>query len=296
MAAVVLFAGAAETVRLTNTFTVSGTATDPTTVSLTVTSPSGVVTTYTFAGGEVTKDSTGVYRRDIACTEAGIWRYVWTGTGTASDVQRGEWTVQAAAPRLYATVDELKSRLGLTDTIDDFELAIVIESSSRAVDQWCDRWFYRAEETRTYVPCNSRYLTVDDLVEVTSVKTDPAGDGTFETTWSTSDYQLLPYNASRRGESWPFDEIQAVGSQTFPAGWFSPGRADRVQIVGVFGWPAVPANVKEATLIIAADSFKAKDAPFGVAGYGEFGPMRVRDNPLATRLLKRYRRDAVLVG
>ena len=38
-----------DTVTLTNTFKVSGTATDPTTISLVVTDPAGTATTYTYA-------------------------------------------------------------------------------------------------------------------------------------------------------------------------------------------------------------------------------------------------------
>ena len=45
---------------------------------------------------------------------------------------------------------------------------------------------------------------------------------------------------------------------------------DRIQVTGVFGWPAVPLAVKQAALIAAADLFRLKDAPFGVAGFGEF--------------------------
>jgi hypothetical protein len=39
-----------------------------------------------------------------------------------------------------------------------------------------------------------------------------------------------------------------------------------------------------------------KDAPFGVAGFGEFGAVRVRNNPRAMALLQPYRRLPVLVG
>jgi hypothetical protein len=62
-----------------------------------------------------------------------------------------------------------------------------------------------------------------------------------------------------------------------------------VQITALWGWSAVPDPVKQATLIIAAEQWKLKDAPFGVAGFGEFGPIRVRDNPMAASLLARYR-------
>ena len=74
MAATVFFAGSAEIATLTNTFAVSGVATDPTTVTLAITDPTGTTTTYTYAAAEITKDSTGVYHKDITCSSAGVWR------------------------------------------------------------------------------------------------------------------------------------------------------------------------------------------------------------------------------
>jgi len=56
----------------------------------------------------------------------------------------------------------------------------------------------------------------------------------------------------------------------------------------VFGWPAVPRNVKTASLIAAAQIFRIKDAPFGVAGFGEFGVVRIQQNPQVMWLLRRY--------
>jgi hypothetical protein len=69
-----------------------------------------------------------------------------------------------------------------------------------------------------------------------------------------------------------------------------------LQVTARWGWSAVPPAVTEATLILAEELAKLKDAPFGVSGWTEFGVMRVRDNPFAARLLNPYRRNAVLVG
>lgn len=66
--------------------------TDPSTVTLLVETPAGVQTTYTYAGGTVTKDSTGVFYRDLALTASGQYIARWTGTGAA--VAGGEATVQ----------------------------------------------------------------------------------------------------------------------------------------------------------------------------------------------------------
>ena len=87
-----------DTVTLTNTFAVSGVATDPTTVSLVVTDPTGTATSYTYAGGTITKSSTGLYTKNITASTVGLWSYTWTGTGTAADVENGSFTVEATAP------------------------------------------------------------------------------------------------------------------------------------------------------------------------------------------------------
>jgi hypothetical protein len=301
VAASVFHEGADEQATLTNTFTVSGVATDPTAISLAVTTPAGTTSTYTYALAEITKTSTGVYTKDIACTEDGVWKYVWTGTGTASDVVAGTWTVFTAdLQRNYCTVEELKSRLGMaaTDTADDFEIRLAVDTASREIDDWCQDQFWRSTATRTFTADCAYLLDLGPypLISVTTLKTDQAGDGTFETTWSASDYQLLPLNVTTLAEPKPYRQIKSVASNTFPYGRELGARDDRVEIVGVYGWPTVPAAVKQACLIHAAELLKLKDAPFGVAGFGDFGPVRVRMNARAQALLSPYRRLPVLVG
>lgn len=89
-----------DTVTLSNTFAVSGTATDPTTVSLTVTDPTGSSTTYTYAGAAITRTATGVYTKNITASAVGAWGVVWTGTGTAADVALSGFEVYTATPPL----------------------------------------------------------------------------------------------------------------------------------------------------------------------------------------------------
>jgi hypothetical protein len=297
MATVFYEHASAELATLTNTFSVSGVATDPTTITLTVTDPAGTATSYTHAGGTITRTSAGVYTKDIPCTMDGIWTYTWIGTGAASDVVAGTWTVFGTElSKLYCSVEELKSRLGITDTQDDFELRLAVDTASRWIDEHCARHFWRASQTRTYIASNWYCLEVDDLVSVTTLKTDPAGDGTFETTWASTDYQLLPLNAASGAEARPYTELKVLASNTFPVGYGGPIRADRVELAAVFGWPAIPAAIKDACLMLAAEGLKMKDAPFGVAGFGEFGAVRVRVNPLVLARLAPYRKYPVLVA
>jgi hypothetical protein len=296
VSATVFYSSSAELATLTNTFKVNGTATDPTTITLTVTTPSGTATSYTYAASEITRTSAGVYTKDVACTEAGTWLYLWVGTGTASDAVAGTWTVfDTALQKRYCSLEETKSRLKIPDTGDDFEIALALDSASRWIDGYCDRRFWRGTDTRTYTPRDCHRVTIDDLVSLTSLATDAGGDGTFEQAWTTADYQLLPVNPNAGPEPRPYTSIRAVGSLTFPLPVWGLRRTDLVQVVGVFGYPEVPADVKQACLILTADYLAIAGAPFGVQGFGEFA-VRIRDNTRVVSLLERYRRHPVLTA
>ena len=39
---------------------------------------------------------------------------------------------------------------------------------------------------------------------------------------------------------------------------------DRIQVTGTWGWPAVPVLVRQASLMLATELFKQKDAPAGM--------------------------------
>lgn len=197
----------------------------------------------------------------------------------------------------YATVAEMKTRLGLTHAEYDTPLGAALDAASRGVEKYCGRQFNSAGSTsaRVYYPTNVCLADVDDLHTTTglAVKTDLGDDGTFETTWASTDYQLEPLNGIVDGESgWPWFHIVAVESKRFPT--FS--KRAPLEVTANWGWAAVPPRVKEATLVTAEALFKLKDAPFGVAGFDNFGAVRVRQNPYVCELLDAYRRHAVLVG
>lgn len=299
MGATVYYESASELATLTNTFSVSGTATDPTAVTLVVTSPTGTATTLNWpTPADLTHSGTGVFSADVACSAAGTWQYVWTGTAPAVDVVAGTWTVSPTTLRqLYCTPEMLKSRRGITDSHDDAEILGACFATSQWIEEeYCERFFYRQTATLTFEADDLYCLKVPDLVSVTTLKTDVDGDGTFETTWSASDYQLLPANATALLLKKPYDQIKALGS-TFPVVRNGRGvRADRVQIVGVWGWPAVPAPVTEAAQILASDYLKLGSMAFGVAGYGEYGAVRARMSSPAMTMLDAFRLNPIKMG
>ena len=205
----------------------------------------------------------------------------------------------------YCTLAQLRSEIGsyeVADTGDDAKLELSIEAASRQIDGFCGRRFWQDSEVkiREYDADSSRVCFVDDISTVTGliVKLDEAGDGTYGTTVTVStDFILQPRNAADEVPARPYSEIWLVDNYGFPCS--SSGRAG-VQVTARFGWPAVPDDVEKACLIQAAQLFKAKDAPFGVAfGVGFEGAgssaLRVwsRLNPLAETLLMPYRKPAI---
>jgi hypothetical protein len=193
----------------------------------------------------------------------------------------------------YITIAELKASLGITDSVDDTALTRALTFASRAVDKHCRRRFTLdgSATARTFKVNDWRCLYVDDFSTLTGliVATDDNGDGTFETTWTiTTDYLAGPFNNLVDGRA--LTKIEAVGGRSFPRG-LRPG----VQITAKWGWPAVPEEVKQATLLIAARLFRRKDSPSGVAGSGEFGVVRVSryEDPDACMLLADFIRPLI---
>lgn len=308
MAGTVLFAGSSETATLTVTFTVTDSAgtstpTDPGAVTVTVTDPLGTSSTYTSGTTPaVQKSSTGSYWLAITTPTPGEWSYTWTGTAPVPDVQHGSFSVQETnLGHLYVTPQMLRSRVGLQpgDTSSDLELHSACYAASRALEAYCQRTFWRTlpSEVRTFEAADVFRLDLgpwNDLVVATQIRTDLDADGVFEVTWPTGDYVLEPVNSQAGPERRPYTSIRAIGAsylptQFYPRYWGRQyGRLDRVEITGVFGWPAVPAAISEAARILAASLFKAKDAPFGIASFGEYGAVRVREDPMVARLAGPY--------
>lgn len=180
----------------------------------------------------------------------------------------------------YVTVPELKTQLGITDAAYDVTLTRVASAASRAVDRWCNRRFFTtaADEARYFTASSANETHLGDTVSITSVASDPAADGTFTTAWASTAWRLAPYNASLDGE--PFYVLEAATrSPLFPL----HGRG--VRVTGKFGWASVPDDAKEAVIMLALRYFRRKDAPFGVAGSGEMGFIRVRPDSDVAELL-----------
>jgi hypothetical protein len=204
----------------------------------------------------------------------------------------------------YAELDELQTRLGGTNNSDDdAAMNSALRVVSRGLEKVCHRQFNKATSATARIygtdsvgtsVLSKSVAIVDDFHTTTglAIATDTSDDGSFGSAWSATDYQLEPLSGIVDGETgWPYWLIRAVGSNSFP---MSLRRAP-LQVTAQWGWAAVPAAVKEACLVVAEETFKLKDAPFGVANLGEWGVARVKANPMAMAMIHPYRRDATLV-
>lgn len=199
----------------------------------------------------------------------------------------------------YVTADELRAYIGSDTTNFQTVAETVVTVASRAVEQMCDRYFYQdgTVTARYYPVSNPWYLCVDDISTSTGllVAADDAYAGTYTTAWTvTTDFTLAPVNPSKTGTTWPYNEILSTTTKAFPPS--IPGRMNTVRVSAKWGWAAVPADVKQATLMHAAWLFKQKDAADGFVGLDGWGPTRSKPNAAVQDLLGPYMKSKISVA
>lgn len=203
----------------------------------------------------------------------------------------------------YVSLPEFKSYLVGTAnanlTSQDGALEDALMTASREIDAYCARQFNKASDatSRVYEPDGHDYAEVDDFYTTTDlvVKIDSAGDGSFATTLTSGQYELSPANGVVDGiNGWPYYRIRLLNGLRFPCNY--GGRSRTLQVTAKWGWTDVPQPVRAACKIMAAETWKLKDAPFGVLGLDEFGIVRVRQNKLAVSKLAPYSKTRLLIG
>lgn len=190
----------------------------------------------------------------------------------------------------YCTVDQVRAELsddGQRLPLDLLEKAV--SSASRAVDRWTGRRFWQdaAPVTRTFRPTDPYRVDVADISTTTGLLVATGTDGTFGSAWTLdADFELEPENADADGGAFAWWELVAVGGLSFPC-----ARRRTVQVTARWGWSAVPDQVMAATILRAVSIFKRKEAPYGVADFGEFGPVRItRKDPDVIDLLMPFQK------
>lgn len=180
----------------------------------------------------------------------------------------------------YLTAQEAATYIGRQFPDGSGILDDAITAVSRMIDRHCGRHFYTVTATRYFDTDCADELELgpyNDLVSVTTLKSDADGDGVYETTHTSDTYQLCPVGATSRAPyAEPYTEIELLSSATLFPLYSATGREKPIQIVGSWGWPtAVPVEVKQAARILIAEMAALQHAPLGLAGSPEFGLSRV---------------------
>jgi hypothetical protein len=265
------------------------------TVSVAVSRPDGT----TITAPAITTPSTGHYQAATFVPDVvGLWTFTWTVSGTVTDVTHGSFTVAAPADTVplggpYATLPQLKAQMGIPDsnTTQDATLSRRLISASSDINAWTHRQFGRAEvaTARQFRGGPSGvdthdFWTLDDLA-VSSLSGGAA--------WDVSGLSVLPLDGIvNQVPGWPYNRIETA-YVSHPLYQASQWAGYNVQVTAKWGWPAVPANVVTSCLMLAVADDKAKDAPFGVAGFGDYA-VRIRANPMVEEKLRDYVIDSGL--
>ena len=201
----------------------------------------------------------------------------------------------------YCTQNELKGFVGIptSDSGDDDLLDDAVNAASRQIDAFCGRIFYAqgAATARKFFTNDPYRLRVDDISSETGlvVKLDDDDDGTYEVTVASSEFQLLPINGVVGGiliSPFYIIELFSGGSQECSMD-FSSNRP-RAEVTAKWGFPSVPEQIRQATLMLASELFAMRNAPLGVAGVGDFGVVNIQQNREITRMIAPFRKGTVL--
>lgn len=186
----------------------------------------------------------------------------------------------------YATRATLKTHLNIPsdDTTRDELLDNALSAASRGIDRETGRRFYLDPAPvartfrlagRTVWDCDGEHLIVNDIGSVAGLVVETGSGGSFS---PVTNYETVPDNALLDG--------RPVTALLRPNSVWGYGTS-RVRVTARWGWPAVPNEVVQATLIQAARLYRRKDSPEGVTGSAEWGVVRLsRTDPDVYALIK----------
>lgn len=170
----------------------------------------------------------------------------------------------------YCTLQELKDWKRLTSNTDDATLEAIITAVSRSIDSVTGHNFYtQASATaRVYAASQTDLLEVHDFYETASlvIKSDEDANGSYETTWASTDYQLEPLNGIALGRAVWRIRARAYGNRRFLV-----SSDALVQVTAKWGWVSVPQPVKQACLILANRMANRRDSPLGMIQSPDLG-------------------------
>ena len=191
----------------------------------------------------------------------------------------------------YCTPAQLKSSdvMNFSTTAHDEILETIIESVSRLIDNSTARQFYTSTETRYYSAKDPYCLEVDDIATASglAVDVDLDGDGIYEYTLASTDYDLSGYNDLAKG--WPYTKLETTPAAQYT---FSEARKGN-KVTASFGWASVPKPVTLACILQCNRAYKRFNTALGIAGATAVGTITMDIpalDPDVEILLQPYRR------
>ena len=186
----------------------------------------------------------------------------------------------------YTDLATVRSYLGIpsSDCSQTAAINAAIAASDKEIDQITGRTFVvpSGATAKTFIPYDDYTLYVDDVAQLTGlvVKEDTTLDGTYDTTLTiTTDYVV-------NGNSAPYRVIKRVDGDTWPRDRY--GRPT-VEVTAFYGYGmAVPDQIKQCSLVIAARLYQRRSSPLGFqAGSVDVGFVRIsRTDPEVIALLR----------
>lgn len=194
----------------------------------------------------------------------------------------------------FITLDEQRQYMNIEPTDFDEVIADAISSTTIDIIRHCHRDFNDAGtlSTRKYKAIRNpereewhrhhSILITDDFSTIAGLVVSSGG-----VTHDNDSLVIEPMNGVVQGMTgFPFWRIKGC----FPSDcWIS--------VTARWGWSNVPKPVRQAAFIMTSDTFQLKDQRLGIAGSDQFGSVVVlRENTLAFKKLKHFRRGSVLVA
>lgn len=206
-------------------------------------------------------------------TAPGSYTAVLEGLDGATPVEV-EVDVFVSALPLYASLDDLKESMKITDTDRDRSLARNLAAASRSIDMTTGRRFWLDPSPvariinpkgRVLVDEDGWHLLTKDIGDVDDLVVEVGRAGAW--TDVTAQVEAEPTDA--------LDELRPVTSLLRIGGRWPSGGGERVRVTVRWGWPAISSDIEQATLIQASRLAKRKDSPEGVLGSAEWGVVRL---------------------
>jgi len=194
------------------------------------------------------------------------------------------------ATDIYCTVADVKTEIGITDSVDDDRITRIVYAVSRQIDDFVQADVQPLSQTRYYRASSPWTCNTEPFTALTSVAFDSAGDWATYTVIATA--YASPPNASSMGRPYTSIMLSPLSSNLFPM------HERGVRVIATFGYGATaPKVIKEAAIMQASLVYRQQvsgGAP--IAGGADFAQPIIQAglHPMVRRMLEPYRNGAGL--